>query len=219
MVLFRLNCCNDDNFSGRAHTRPALDQALMLMYGGGFSLLEVMVSIVIVALGVIGVAGMQLAASRTTQQSALQTVALQLASEMAEKMRANDSQMKKLANNPFLQVDYASATSGEPASPQKLCYDESCNGAELAAFDIYEWEMRIRSALPEGRAKICRDVLPWDQNTRSLTWECKANGATGAAPLVIKVGWQAKNADGSLLRSGGKEFPPSVVVPVEPYIQ
>ena len=165
-------------------------------------------------------AGMQLAASRTTQQSALQTIALQLASEMAEKMRANDSQMKKLlTDNPFLKVDYASATSGEPAPPQKLCYDVSCNSAELAAFDIYEWEMRIRSALPEGRAKICRDILPWDPNIRSLTWECKADGMEGAAPLVIKVGWQAKNADGTLLRSVGKEFPPSVVIPVEPYVQ
>lgn len=217
MVFFRLNCCNDGNFSRCAHARPAFDRRPR--YSGGFSLLEVMVSILIVALGVMGVAGMQLAASRTTQQSALQTIALQLASEMAEKMRANDSQMKKLTGNSFLKVDYASATSGEPAPPQKLCYDASCSGAELAAFDIYEWEMRIRSALPEGRAKICRDILPWDPNTRTLTWECKADGTEGAAPLVIKIGWQAKNADGTLLRSVGKEFPPSVVIPVEPYVQ
>ena len=178
-----------------------------------------MVAILIVALGVMGATGLQLAAMRTTQQAALQTIALQLASEMAEKMRANDSQMKKIDDNPFLSVDYASATNGEPTPPVKLCYGKDCSGAELAAFEIYEWETRIRSALPDGRAKICRDILPWDSEARSYTWKCTADGKTGAAPLVIKLGWQGKNPDGTLQRTTGTEFPPSVVVPVEPYVQ
>lgn len=217
MAFFCLNCCNNFNIVENACTRPPFNRRPSC--SDGFSLMEVMVAILIVALGVMGATGLQLAAMRTTQQSALQTIALQLASEMAEKMRANDSQMKKFADNSFLSVDYASATSGEPTPPTKLCYGKDCTGAELAAFDIYEWELRLRSALPDGRVKICRDILPWDSGTRSFTWKCTADGTKGAAPLVIKLGWQGKNPDGTLQRSTGMEFPPSVVVPVEPYVQ
>lgn len=218
MAFFCLKYCNNNNIIRNTYACPV--PRCRLKHSGGFSLMEVMVAILIVALGVMGAAGLQLAATRTTQQSALQTIALQLASEMAEKMRANDSQMKKFADSPFLSVDYASATSGAPVPPAKLCYGkDDCSGAELATFDIYEWETRIRSALPDGRAKICRDILPWNPTTRSFTWECTANGTEGSAPIVIKLGWQGKNPDGTLQRSTGTEFPPSVVIPVEPYVQ
>lgn len=185
----------------------------------GFSLIEVLVSMFVLALGVIGAASMQLAALRTTQQSAFQTAALQLASEMADKMRANDSQMKQSGSaNPFLMVDYKSDTDGEPTAPGKLCYADTCDGGELAEFDIYEWKKRIRATLPGGRVLICRDSAPWDSAAKGFTWSC-AGGAESSAPLVIKLGWQGKNPDGSLIRDAAKLFPPSVALAVEPYIK
>ena len=48
----------------------------------GFSLIEVLISVFVLAVGVIGAAGMQLTALRTTQQSVFQTKALHLATEM-----------------------------------------------------------------------------------------------------------------------------------------
>jgi len=54
----------------------------------GFSLIEVLIAVFVLALGVIGVAGMQLTAMRTSQQSAFQTTAVELPAEMADKMRA-----------------------------------------------------------------------------------------------------------------------------------
>lgn len=182
----------------------------------GFSLIEVLVSILVLSLGVIGAAAMQLTGLRTTQQSGYQSVALQLASELADKMRANDSQMKQIDGaNPFLAIDYKSAEQGEPASPGS-CYGISCSGAELAEFDIYEWKKRIKAGLPAGRAVVCRDAAPWDSANGSLRWSC--NGGPGSS-LVIKVGWQAKNPDGSLIEDANSEFPPSVALIVEPYLQ
>src|SRR5690606_29049477 len=73
----------------------------------GFSLIEVLVAVFVLAVGVIGAAGMQLAALRTSQQSSFQTRALHLAAEMADVMRANVGQMKRAdAANPYLHVDY-----------------------------------------------------------------------------------------------------------------
>lgn len=207
-------CLKYCNINNKMHGGFA---SLRVAPSGGFSLVEVLVSILLLAVGVIGAAGMQLAAARTTQQSALQTVALQLASEMGDKIRANNLSARKPAENPFLLVDYNSATQGEPVAPDKLCFGSDCGDEDVAAFDIYEWERRIRNELPGGRARICRDVRPWDQGRRSLAWECTSGGTKDAAPLVIKLGWQGKNPDGSLIRDGDAEFPPSVAVTVTPY--
>src|SRR3569833_120337 len=154
----------------------------------GFSLVEVLVSILVLALGVIGAAGMQLTALRTTHQSELQSVALQLAAEMADKMRANDSQMKQSdGDNLFLAVDYRSATDKISALPSKSCYANDCDAQKLAKFDIHDWERRIRDELPDGRVRICRDTTPWDPLAHAFKWPC--DSGSGAA-LVIKGGWQ-----------------------------
>jgi type IV pilus assembly protein PilV len=186
----------------------------------GFSLIEVLVSILVLALGVIGVAGMQLSALRTSQQSTFQTVAVQLASEMADRMRANNNKMK-LADeqNPFLSVDFKPADA-EPDPPAKLCHTAQCNDAELADFDIYDWEKRLKAALPGARARICRDSAPWDAVARALTWTCDSPSGNNAS-LIIKLGWLGKgtNPDGSRIDDAGKPFPPSVAIVVQPYIK
>ncbi len=180
----------------------------------GFSLVEVLVSILVLALGVLGAAGMQLTALRTTHRSALQSVALQLAAEMADKMRANDSQMKQPdGDNLFLAVDYRSATDKTPASPPQSCYAGDCDAQQLAKFDIHDWERRIRDELPDGRARICRDVTPWDPSAHAFKWSCDSGSG---ASLVIKVGWQQRGERGE---ASGAEFPPLVALTVEPYIK
>lgn len=186
---------------------------------GGFTLVEVLTSMFVLALGVIGSAGMQLTALRTAQQSAFQTAALQLASEMADKMRANGHQSGLDELNPFLDIDYASATDAAPA-PGTLCYAAGCSAEELAKFDIDEWKTRVKAALPGGRVRICRDSNPWDSAAGAFTWGCTP-AATGAntAALVIKIGWQGKgsNPDGSAVKDAGKDFPPGIAVTVASY--
>lgn len=181
----------------------------------GFSLIEVLVALFVLALGVIGVAGMQLAALRTAQQSAFQTGALELASEMADAMRANGKQMTlDDSQNPFLKVDYQSASGRAPIAPRMLCYGGTadCGAGDLAQFDIYEWESRVKATLPNGRVRICRDDMPWDRITRSLSWGCDPS----AGSVVIKIGWRAKNPDGSFTVDAGQQFPPQLALTVMP---
>ena len=185
----------------------------------GFSLVEVLVSILIRAIGVIGTAGMQLAAARTTQQSALQTVALELASEMSDKIRSNDRLSNSNIAGIYLSVDYDSERQGEPAPPSKLCFDMECDSREIAGFDIYDWEKRVRSELPGGRVRICRDAHPWSEASRSLKWDCKAADSDDSAPIVVKVGWLGKNPDGSLVRNSAEGFPPAVALAVASYAE
>jgi len=184
----------------------------------GFTLIEVLISVFVLALGVIGAAGMQLVAMRTGQQSGLQTVAVQLASEMADNMRQNAVEMNKAdSDNPYL-FTYNSATDTAPAAPGKICYGAACDSAELAAFDIYEWQTRLKAGLPGGRVVICRDETPWDTGAAKLTWDCASTIATvNSVPFVIKVGWQGKDVDKD--KKLLTDQPPSVAITVQPYIQ
>lgn len=187
----------------------------------GFSLIEVLISIFVLALGVIGAAGMQLVAMRTSHQSALQSAAVQLATEMADKMRSNSKQMNQADSaNPFV-FSYDSATQNAPTGPGKSCYGTtSCSDAQMAEFDIYNWIMRLREALPNGKVVICRDASPWSATDSALSWACNYSAsATNNAPFVIKVGWQGKDPDGKLIQDANKKIPPSVAITVEPYVK
>ena len=159
----------------------------------GFSLIEVLVSVFILTVGVIGALGMHLHALRTAQQSAYQTHALHLGEDMADAMRANVEQMS-LADgiNSYLQVDYqSSSTSGH--SSNLACYGANgdCDTQELARFDIDQLLQHIDADFPGGRVRICRDALPWNAAAERFEWDC-ASASSTVAPLVIKIGWQEK---------------------------
>ena len=164
----------------------------------GFSLIEVMVSVFILTVGVIGALGMHLHALRTAQQSAYQTRALHLGVEMADAMRANVEQMRLADNiNPYLQVDYQSSSASTHSS-SLACYGANgdCDTQDLARFDIDQLLRHIDTDFPEGRVRICRDASPWNAAEDRFEWDCAAaSGALAITPLVIKIGWQEKNTN------------------------
>ena len=192
------------------------------MKRNGFTLIEVLISIFVLALGVIGAAGMQLTALRTAHQSAFQSTAMMLASELADKMRANTRQSTLPDNaNPFLGIDYQAAKEAVIA-PQINCYASSCNAEALAKFDIDEWKARIKTALPNARVRICRDVRPWDKSVGAFTWACTAPaGNAQGASFVIKIGWSGKGRtpDGKAIKDSKEISPPGLAMTVLPYTQ
>jgi type IV pilus assembly protein PilV len=182
----------------------------------GFALIEVLIAILLLAAGAVGAAGMQLSSLRGLQHSKFRTAAVELASEMADKMRANSTQMKSAAN-PFVGVDFQASPNESPEAPS-LCYGAgaNCDSNALAKFDLYEWKVRIAQELPSGRAVICRDGNPWGGSGGGLRWECTAPGSDDFG-LVIKLGWAEKGPDGKLVGDGA--VLPQVVIAVEPYVK
>jgi type IV pilus assembly protein PilV len=67
----------------------------------GFSLLEVLISMVILSFGLLGMVGLQAAALQANRQARIQATAGSLAHELAEMMRGNkDVGLLTAANNP-----------------------------------------------------------------------------------------------------------------------
>ena len=173
---------------------------MQLCRSAGFTLIEVLVALLVLAVGVLGGASMQLHALRTRHESALLSDALELATTLAERMRANAVQMQQDdAANPYLAVQYDAVSEAAPLAPGVLCFAPArCSSFELASFDVYEFKQQIKTALPGGRAVICRDAQPWNGASNSFNWTCSS---APAAPIVIKLGWRhpdgAKGMDGA----------------------
>jgi type IV pilus assembly protein PilV len=153
--------------------------------GAGFTLLEVLVALFVVALGVAGAAGVQAAAVRAAGEAARLSDGVQLAASLAQRMRANPVAMALPdAANPYLQFDQEAGAAPESASS---CFGAAnCSPEELARFDVYETGAALARRFPGGRLRVCRDDQEPDA-AGILAWSC-----TGGldAPVTIKLGWR-----------------------------
>ena len=152
----------------------------------GFTLVEVLVALLVVALGIAGAAALQTLAVRAARDAARLSDGTRLARSLAERMRANPRALAQ-PDNPYLHLDY-DAGSGEPAAPA-LCYaDADCDADDLARFDVFEVQDAISAGFPGGRIRVCRDAGAADASG-ALPWTCDAEDG---APIVVKLGWRAQ---------------------------
>jgi type IV pilus assembly protein PilV len=158
----------------------------------GFSLIEVLIALFVLAVGMTGAIAMQLTALRTAQQTQLRTQALYLASEMADSLRSRQIQMLLVDRNTSPLQSDADGTLRLPSAPTENCYriDSPCDAEQLAQFNLDEWLLRLQQALPDGRARICRDAIIWNKEAEKINWPC--DGSAPDAPLVVKVAWRNK---------------------------
>lgn len=153
----------------------------------GFTLIEVLVALFVLAVGIVGAGATQLTAERTRAQSALISEAAHVAASLAARMQVNATVAGLPdAANPYLGFTY-DAAGGLPAPPLQCYGDVACTPAQLAQFDLHEIREAVHTQFPRGRVEVCRDGSPWDGAARALRWSC--DGAAGALP-VVKLGWQ-----------------------------
>ena len=120
----------------------------------GFSMIEILVSILILAIGLLGVASLQTLSVKSSTNSNLRGMALYLANNMADRMRSNP----------------AGANSGHYDSMEgKASYNcsSACNPAEIASNDKNEWDDLVTNGLPDGEADLSR---AGEVYTLTLSW-------------------------------------------------
>ncbi|WP_165767361.1 type IV pilus modification protein PilV [Parendozoicomonas haliclonae] len=126
------------------------------MKQSGFNLIENLVTLFILTVGLLGVAGMQAMALKTQQTSHHYDKALALAQNMADRMRAN--QEAALAGYYSLNT---TNVRNYPIEAQAACYTtEGCNPEQMAVNDMYEWHEAVMRTLPSGDSYICQDSTP-----------------------------------------------------------
>lgn len=183
----------------------------------GFALIEVLICILVLTVGLIGAALMQLHASRTTEQSSLHDTALALAMQIADELRANDAQTRLQAGaNPFLPFAYTVPVQPVFASTATDCYRQSCTSRQMADESMREWRLRADLVLRAGgRIEICRDAGIVAPTNAPLNWCNGVAGADSTVPVAVKIGWSERDADGRTV----VDQAPRVAVVVSPFSQ
>lgn len=152
----------------------------------GFSLVEVLVSIVVLSVGLLGAIGMLLASVRTSGEAATFTAAVNLVRELSEKARMNKGiAARNDAANAYLVEGWHAGSATGSSDAGCVASGAACNAAELAAWDMSEWKRRIAKALPDARLSVCFDEEPWNEGAGAYTWACSKTGRT----VVVKLGW------------------------------
>ena len=111
----------------------------------GFSLLEIMISSFILALGLLGLAGMQSMAVKSSVEIQQRTLANSLISDISERMLLNREWLKQASNN----YDIESLMSAELIQPNCIGSGGvfvSCSGLEVKDNDLYEWQEKFIGA-------------------------------------------------------------------------
>ncbi|MEE9346267.1 MAG: type IV pilus modification protein PilV [Methylococcales bacterium] len=143
----------------------------------GFTLVEIMVTLVIVSIGMLGLSKLQLTSLRYNQNAYQRSIATQLAYDMTNRMRANASVVNSGA--------YHSPT----AAQKTACLSTAgCSPTEMAAHDVYEWlstasPTSVVNQLPDSSATVCLDSTPEDGV--AATPACDGLGSQHA----IKIWW------------------------------
>lgn len=138
----------------------------------GSSLLEVLVSLVIVAVGLLGLIGMQARATGSQKDSFDRKAAAELLSQIGERMRAN--------HLGFMGSAYASTLlpGTAPAAAPGCIATAPCTPATVAAMDLATWHLAMRDRLPDSGAVITPAGGPG-----------AALGA-GAASMRVTLAWR-----------------------------
>ena len=105
----------------------------------GFTLVEVLVSLVVMAVGMLGIAALYIEGLQSGTTSVIQANAVNLAADMADRIRVNSG-----AN-----VAYAG---GGPGTNVNNCVNglANCTPAQLALDDWFWWTQDIQNRMPPG---------------------------------------------------------------------
>ena len=176
----------------------------------GSSLIEVLVSIVILSIGLMGTAGLIINSMRAVAEQGNAVGASNYARELGERMMGSPTIANRVTNNPFL----FDTTVAWPTSSVD-CKTSFCNEADRAAWDLAEWSKRMQAAgstgkgaIPGVKVKVCLDSLTANAGTASQ-WAC----TPGANPLtVVKIAWASRDSTGVADNTAATPVPRAIFI-------
>ena len=162
----------------------------------GFALVEVLVALLLTAWGLQAWLQAQALALQQTRVQQHRSVALMLALDLAEVLRASPAFAPAMAHEGRFGIEL-------PPSPA-ACQVGRCEAAAWAAADLARWRQQVRQNLPQGSslleidavARRARITVGWRElslsqgpSARPVYWQCPAAWSEGTddAPQCLRV--------------------------------
>jgi type IV pilus assembly protein PilV len=132
----------------------------------GFTLIEVLIALIIMSVGMLGIAGLYVHSMQAGRTSMFRHNAVILAGDIADRIRANPRA--------------AGAYAGVGADNNCVDGGVNCNPAQMAAHDIFLWDQQAAGSLPNGAVALVfnNGVVPptyqitisWDEPGENLSY-------------------------------------------------
>lgn len=129
----------------------------------GLTLIEILVTLVILSIGMLGLAGLQAATSKYKINSWARSASSLLIADFGDRVRANyeadanDFLTNRDGKSPYVIGTTWDDQQGDVADPAKDCAAESCSPNERADYDRAQWLKRVRELMPGGSAFVAGD--------------------------------------------------------------
>jgi len=140
---------------------------------GGVTLLEILISLVVISLGILGVSTLQFNGLKSVQDAHYFVTASLLADDMGERIRVNTT-----AGNAY------STSLLTASSASTNCETQTCSSSAMASYDIAQWITAIAERLPSGGGKITYVAGASKTYALTIRWlglaggNCDVNGGT-----------------------------------------
>jgi type IV pilus assembly protein PilV len=164
----------------------------------GLTLIEVLVTMVITSIGLMGLISLQMQALKATQDAGNHSHATWILNDLASRIRANRESS----------LSYIGAVNCPAASttvlPAVVCSNYAtgsarvnsavCTGPEMAAWDLFE----VACGLPRDNLNINGNPIDALPSNPGLPWgptlavTCDTPGCTNGDPLILTLTWRAK---------------------------
>jgi len=157
------------NISKRIHRRAA-----------GITLVESLVALVVISVGMLGIAGLYVASLQASRAANLRVQAVNLATEMGDRIRAN-------------RTGRASYNLAAGALPAVQNCTAICTPAQLAQHDQNEWVLAMRAALPGATANggsilyVDNPAPTPDRYEITVTWREAGSDVDGVYRMVMEL--------------------------------
>jgi len=135
----------------------------------GFSMIEVLVTLLIISLALLGTAGLQAYAMRLNQSGQFRSQAVFLVADLVERMEAN--------KGAAVSGGYVQPASSSAGALNETCTTGVCTAAALALYDLSQWENRVAATLPQA------------------SWEVAQTVPGNPSTYTVRVGWVERQSD------------------------
>ena len=135
----------------------------------GFTLIEVMIALLVLAFGLMGLAGLQATGIKNNNSAYVRSIAAQYAAEISDRMRANTA------------IDYSTIT----AAPHSACKATAgCTTTEMAENDMQEWQDGLAASLPLGAGTVTPIAVsnPDKAFVVNIFWDDERSGVAPSTP-------------------------------------
>jgi type IV pilus assembly protein PilV len=130
----------------------------------GVSMIESLISLVVISIGLLGLAALQINSLKNNSSAYFHTQAIMMAHNMADRIRANQVQILN-----YVGIDTENDYDQD-------CMAQACNAAAMREADATEWKALV-STIPAGRGIIRAPVN--NQLDIVVMWDDEGSGATG----------------------------------------